>query len=61
MRTLGLISIIFAAIGAPTIAAADPKPRRGLRRMLLFLVAFNALYVAYLTLFHATWFAPTRW
>jgi hypothetical protein len=58
---LALLSIIVATVAAPAIAARDPSARRGLKRMLIGLLVFNALYVCYLTLVHATFFAPQRW
>jgi hypothetical protein len=61
VKTLGMMSIIFATVAAPLIAARDPDPARGIRRMAAFLLCFNALYVAYLTLVHAAMYMPTRW
>lgn len=61
MKTLALMSIIFATILAPALAAFDPNARRGIRRLVLFMLGFNALYVAYLTLIHVTFFEPSRW
>jgi hypothetical protein len=58
MKSLLLISIIIAAVAVPVIAARDPRPGRGLARMLVVLVAFNLVYLAYLTLIHVTVFVP---
>jgi hypothetical protein len=52
--------IIVAIIVGPVIAARDPSPVRGARRMLLFLLAFDLLYVAFLTLVHAPFSAPQQ-
>ncbi len=40
-----LISIIFATVAAPTIAARDPSPRRGLKRTIWFLVVFDVVWL----------------
>lgn len=61
MKTLALMSIIFVTIAAPAAASLDPSARRGMGRMVLFMFAFNALYVAYLTLIHPVLFEPSRW
>lgn len=53
-----LASIIVAIVAVPAIAARDPNPRRGLRRAVLFLLAFTLVYVGYVTLVHATWVLP---
>ncbi len=55
-----MMSIIVATIVAPAIAARARDPGRGVRRMLLFLLVFNALYLAYLTLVHASVFEPVQ-
>lgn len=60
MKTLGMMSIIVATIVAPAIAARAQDPGRGVRRMLLFLLIFNALYLAYLTLVHASVYEPVQ-
>ncbi len=53
-----MMSIIVATVAAPAIAARDPRPRRGLGRMILFLFAFDAMYLAYIALIHARYYAP---
>jgi hypothetical protein len=53
-----LVSIIVAIVAIPALAARDPNPRRGVRRALLFLLVFTLVYVAYVTLVHATWVLP---
>jgi hypothetical protein len=44
----------------PALAARDHNPRRGVRRMLFWLLFFNIAYVAYLTLGHPVLFVP-KW
>jgi hypothetical protein len=44
MKKLVLMSILFATIWIPAVAAKDPNARRGMHRTLLYSVAF---YVAY--------------
>jgi hypothetical protein len=58
MKSLLLMSVFFAQVLIPALAARDPKPRRGVKRMVLLLLVFNALYVAYLTQLHPVWFVP---
>jgi xanthine/uracil permease len=53
-----LFAIIVAIVAVPALAARDPNPRRGVRRALLFLLAFTLVYVGYVTLVHATWVLP---
>jgi hypothetical protein len=55
-----LVSVIVALLVIPAIASRDPHPRRGARRMVLWLLVFNLLYVAYVTLVHANYFVPVR-
>jgi hypothetical protein len=45
MRKLILVSILFAMVVVPMRAATDPSPKRGLRRTLVGLAAFNVLYL----------------
>jgi hypothetical protein len=52
-----LISMIIATVAAPTIAARDPSPRRGLKRTLLFVAVFDLVWVA-LVVFVFTGFVP---
>jgi hypothetical protein len=53
-----LVAIVVAIVAAPALAARDPNPRRGVRRAVLFLLAFTCVYVAWVTLVHATWVLP---
>ena len=45
MGKIILISILLATIALPMRAARDPSPTRGLRRTVLWLVAFNVFYL----------------
>lgn len=45
MQKILLLSILLATMSIPMFAAADPKPGRGLRRAVLWLVAFDIAYV----------------
>jgi hypothetical protein len=58
MKTALLMSIVVAALAIPALAARDSNPRRGLRRTVVLLFVFNALYLAYLTLVHPFVFVP---
>jgi len=60
MKSLLLISLLIAALAIPAITARDPNPRRGLKRMVMLLLAFNALYLAYITLIHPLIFVPQQ-
>lgn len=53
-----LLSIIVATVVLPAIAARDPNPRRGTTRLVLYFLLFNLLYMAYVTLVHATYVLP---
>jgi len=56
-----MISIIVATVVLPVVAARDSNPRRAIRRMIVFLLVFNALYIGYVTLVHARFQIPQRW
>jgi hypothetical protein len=60
MKALLLLSIVLASLVVPTLAASAPEPRRAVRRMVLVLLAFNAVYLAYVTLLHPYLFVP-KW
>lgn len=59
MKTLLLMSVLFASLAIPVVAARDRNPRRGVKRMVLLLLAFNLIYVAYLTMVHPFVYVPT--
>lgn len=61
MRSLLLQSVFLSWIVIPALAALDRDSRRGFRRMLFGVFAFNVLYLAYLTLVHVSAFVPSRW
>jgi hypothetical protein len=44
MSKLILLSVLVAFVALPSLAARDPHPRRGLKRTLLWMVAFNLAY-----------------
>jgi hypothetical protein len=58
VKSLLLMSVVLAAIALPALAARDPRPRRGFKRLLLGLFIANALYLAYLTMFHPALYVP---
>ncbi len=58
MKALLLLSILVVTVAVPALAARDANRRRGLWRMLLFLLLFDAAYLAYVTLGHASLFVP---
>jgi cytochrome c biogenesis factor len=60
MKSLLLMSVLIAALAIPAIAARDRNPRRGVKRMVLMLLAFNAAYLAYITLVHPFVFVPQQ-
>jgi hypothetical protein len=53
-----VLSVVLVALLAPVIASRDPNPRRGLRRMIMMICVFNAMYLFYLTQLHPVWFVP---
>ena len=52
MDKLAMMSILFATVALPALAARDRNPRRGLRWLLLALLVFNLAYVLYVTRLH---------
>ena len=58
MRSLLLMTVLIAGLLVPAMASRDPSPRRGLKRMLLALLAFNLLYVGYFSYLHPVLFLP---
>ena len=58
MEKLILVSMILATVGLPAVAAADPDPRRGARRLLVALAAFTVLYVLLVARVYARFFVP---
>ena len=58
MKSLLMLSVVLAAIYVPYRAALDPNPRRGVKRMAFQILAFNAVYLAYLTLVHVKIYVP---
>ena len=45
MAKLLLLSTVLVSIWLPVMAAKDPNPRRGLRRLVHGMVLFNLFYV----------------
>jgi hypothetical protein len=60
MKSLFLLSIVIAAVVIPVLAARDPNPLRGVKRMLFLLLVFNVVYLGYITMIHPVAFVP-RW
>jgi hypothetical protein len=56
-----LMSVLFATVAIPALAARDPVPRRGLKRAVVLLVAFDVLYVAVLLLVYVPFLVPELW
>jgi hypothetical protein len=44
MSKLLLMSVVLATVVIPAVAARDTLPRRGLRRTVLAMLAFNIIY-----------------
>ncbi len=44
MSKLLILSVLVALVALPVLAARDPRPVRGVRRAVLFVLAFNAAY-----------------
>jgi hypothetical protein len=61
MDSLAMLSILFATVAIPVALARDANPRRGVKRMVIALLAFNALYVGYVAWIHTTYFVPPAW
>jgi hypothetical protein len=60
MKSILLGSILILSIVAPLVAARDPHPVRGARRLALFLVLFTAAYMAWAAFGHTRFFVPQR-
>jgi hypothetical protein len=45
MGKLILVSILIATVAIPMRAATDPSPRRGMQRAILWMAAFDVVYV----------------
>jgi len=60
LRTLLLLTIVLSAIVFPILTARASDPRRGMRRLLFLILAFNAVYLFYVTRLHPEWFVPQR-
>jgi hypothetical protein len=45
MAKLILLSIIFASIALPARAARQANPKKGLRKVIIYVLVFNALYL----------------
>ncbi len=45
MAKLLLLSILVATVAVPMVAAADSSARRGFKRTIVWMVAFNAFYL----------------
>ena len=56
-----MMSILVATLVVPALLARDRHARRGLTRMVLFFLAFDAAYVAYVTLVHTALHVPQPW
>ena len=50
MGKLVMVSVLLSAAIVPAVCASDPDPRRGLRRAVVGVGAFNAIYGALLFL-----------
>jgi hypothetical protein len=61
MDGLMMMSILLFTVAVPVVAARDGNGRRGARRMLLGLLAVNALYLAYVSVIHVAVTVPQRW
>ena len=53
MRSALLQSIMFALLLVPIVAARDASPLRGLKKALMWFVAFNVLYALALRLIYS--------
>jgi hypothetical protein len=58
MKTLLILSVVLVAMTLPIAMARGADPRRAARRLALLLLAFNALYLFYMTRVHTVVFVP---
>lgn len=61
MDKLFLVSVIFATIVIPGLAARSSNAHRGMKRTVFFVFLFNSLYVMLLTLVYVHLYVPERW
>jgi hypothetical protein len=40
-----LVSVVLMMVAIPVLAARDPNPKRGLKKAILLVVAFNLFYL----------------
>jgi hypothetical protein len=55
------MSILVATVAVPALCARAADGRRGLKRTVVLLVAFDVLYVALLVLVYVRHFKPEVW
>jgi hypothetical protein len=60
MKSLLLMSLVFATFVVPALAARDREPVRALKGMALFFAVFVLLYCAYVAFGHPKLFVPHR-
>ena len=53
MQKLLLLSLMFATIAMPAIAARIKNPRAGFRKMIIYMLAFDAFYLIVLRVLYA--------
>ena len=58
MKSILLMSVLLAQLLIPIWLARDPRPKRGLKRMMLLLAIFNVVYVFYISQLHPVLFVP---
>ena len=55
MSKILLLSVVLAMVAIPARAARDSSPRRGLRRLLMYTLLFNAFYLFNLLFLYGRW------
>lgn len=60
MKSALLLSILFMTFAMPVVAARDPRPGRGLRKMILAFAVFVLAYYFWVAYGHTRYFVPQR-
>ncbi|HQR29442.1 MAG TPA: hypothetical protein PLL32_03465 [Anaeromyxobacteraceae bacterium] len=61
MGTLGLISFLFALVAIPIRTSRMADPRKGIRVMMVGLLAASVLYAAFAAYVYSPYFPPEDW
>lgn len=61
MGTLGLISFLFALVAIPLATSRRRDPRKGIRLMVVGLLAASVLYAVFVAFVYSPYYPPENW